>query len=90
MAATFDGRSAGRIRRKPPPAFPYSPKYPHPDPSDPFAPLQVLRERAQTPAYPHAYFNPSNISLVPTPPRTAEGKRYSTQLRPELPLRIVP
>ncbi|KAI0955945.1 hypothetical protein AcV7_006479 [Taiwanofungus camphoratus] len=36
-----------KVKRKPAPPFPYSPKYPHPDPSDPFAPLKVLRERAR-------------------------------------------
>ncbi|CCL98800.1 uncharacterized protein FIBRA_00805 [Fibroporia radiculosa] len=35
-----------RVRRKPPPSFPYSPKYPHPDPTDPYVPLRTLRERA--------------------------------------------
>lgn len=37
-----------KVRRKPPPAFPYSPRYPSPDPFDPFAPLKVLRERASS------------------------------------------
>ena len=37
-----------KVRRKPPPAFPYSPRYPSPDPYDPFAPLKVLRERASS------------------------------------------
>ncbi|KZT73072.1 hypothetical protein DAEQUDRAFT_505687 [Daedalea quercina L-15889] len=37
-----------KVRRKPPPPFPYSPRYPHPDPLDPFAPLKVLRERASS------------------------------------------
>jgi hypothetical protein len=39
---------AHRIKRKPPPPFPYSPRYPEPDPSDPFAPLSVLRDRTAT------------------------------------------
>ena len=39
---------AHRIRRKPPPPFPYSARYPEPDPSDPFAPLSVLRDRTAT------------------------------------------
>ncbi|KAF8492636.1 hypothetical protein F5888DRAFT_898369 [Russula emetica] len=39
---------ARRIKRKPPPPFPYSPRYPEPDPSDPFAPLSVLRDRTTT------------------------------------------
>jgi len=39
---------ARRIRRKPPPPFPYSPRYPEPDPSDPFASLSVLRDRTAT------------------------------------------
>jgi hypothetical protein len=37
-----------RIKRKPPPPFPYSPRYPEPDPSDPFASLSVLRDRTTT------------------------------------------
>ena len=36
------------IRRKPPPQFPYSTRYPEPDPNDPFAPLAVLRDRTAT------------------------------------------
>ena len=39
---------ARRIRRKPPPPFPYSPRYPEPDPSNPFASLSVLRDRTAT------------------------------------------
>ncbi|KAI0247654.1 hypothetical protein BJV78DRAFT_901693 [Lactifluus subvellereus] len=39
---------AHRIRRKPPPPFPYSTRYPEPDPNDPFAPLSVLRDRTAT------------------------------------------
>ena len=37
-----------RIKRKPPPPFPFSSRYPEPDPSDPFAPLSVLRDRTAT------------------------------------------
>jgi hypothetical protein len=37
-----------RIKRKPAPPFQYSPRYPEPDPSDPFAPLSVLRDRTAT------------------------------------------
>ncbi|GJE96261.1 AhpC/TSA antioxidant enzyme-domain-containing protein [Phanerochaete sordida] len=37
-----------RIKRKPPPSFPYSPRYPPPDPADPFVPLAVLRSRAHS------------------------------------------
>lgn len=39
---------AHRIKRKPPPQFPYSTRYPEPDPNDPFAPLSVLRDRTAT------------------------------------------
>jgi hypothetical protein len=39
---------AHRIKRKPPPPFPYSTRYPEPDPKDPFAPLSVLRDRTTT------------------------------------------
>ena len=44
----YQDDGAQRIRRKPPPAFPYSTRYPEPDPSDPFAPLSVLRDRTAT------------------------------------------
>ncbi|KAF9818580.1 hypothetical protein IEO21_02685 [Rhodonia placenta] len=37
-----------KVRRKPAPTFPYSPRYPIPDPADPFVPLKVLRERASS------------------------------------------
>ncbi|KAN0132322.1 hypothetical protein V8E53_009748 [Lactarius tabidus] len=37
-----------RIKRKPPPPFPFSTRYPEPDPNDPFAPLSVLRDRTAT------------------------------------------
>ncbi|KAI0284397.1 hypothetical protein BC826DRAFT_159087 [Russula brevipes] len=39
---------AHRVERKLPPPFPYSMRYPEPDPSDPFAPLSVLRDRTAT------------------------------------------
>ena len=42
------GAGARRTRRKPPPPFPYSPRYPEPDPSNPFASLSVLRDRTAT------------------------------------------
>ena len=44
----YQDASAHRIKRKLPPPFPYSPRYPEPDPSDPFAPLSVLRDRTAT------------------------------------------
>ena len=44
----YQDDGAQRIRRKPPTAFPYSMRYPEPDPSDPFAPLSVLRDRTAT------------------------------------------
>jgi hypothetical protein len=37
-----------RIKRKPPPPFQFSSRYPEPDPNDPFAPLSVLRDRTTT------------------------------------------
>ena len=45
---SYQDAGAHGIRRKPPPPFPYSPRYPEPDPSDPFAPLSVLRDRTAT------------------------------------------
>lgn len=44
----YQDADAHHIKRKPPPPFPYSPRYPEPDPSDPFAPLSVLRDRTAT------------------------------------------
>lgn len=44
----YQDSGAQRIKRKPPPPFPYSPRYPEPDPSDPFASLSVLRDRTAT------------------------------------------
>ncbi len=44
----YKDAGAYRIKRKPPPPFPYSTRYPQPDPSDPFAPLSVLRDRTAT------------------------------------------
>ena len=45
---SYQDAGAHRIKRKAPPPFPYSPRYPEPDPSDPFAPLSVLRDRTAT------------------------------------------
>jgi hypothetical protein len=44
----YQDAGAHRIKRKPPPPFPYSPRYPEPDPSNPFAPLSALRDRTAT------------------------------------------
>ncbi len=83
MTGRPDGRFNARIKRKPPPAFPYSPKYPLPDPSDPFAPLQVLRERAHS-SHTQALSNPSNVSLVPSLPSTGDSSHLYSEL-PALP-----
>lgn len=40
--------NANRIKRKPPPTFTPSERYPPPDPTDPFAPLWVLRARTSS------------------------------------------
>ena len=56
-AHTQESTLYGRVpRRKPPPAFPYSTKYPPPDPDAPFSSLADLRKRAQI----------SNTDLVAT------------------------
>ena len=45
----YQDASGYRVKRRPPPPpFPYSTRYPEPDPSDPFAPLSVLRDRTAT------------------------------------------
>ena len=45
---SYQDTGALRIKRKPAPPFPYSARYPEPDPSDPFASLSVLRDRTAT------------------------------------------
>ena len=47
---------APRIKRKPPPSIDLEVRYPSPDPSDPFAPLWVLRNRSSNPS----------LSLIPS------------------------
>lgn len=61
----------GRVKRKPPPSFPYSAKYPPPDPNAPFTPLSDLRKRAQS----------SNVALV-TPPDEPAVTSPAIQLDP--------
>lgn len=84
MATLSDTRSASRIKRKPPPAFPYSPKYPLPDPTDPFAPLQVLRERAHS-SQKYGGTNPSTSTLTHTPPMPVDHVRLNQHALPDLP-----
>ncbi|KAH9055199.1 hypothetical protein EDB87DRAFT_1347873 [Lactarius vividus] len=57
---------AHRIKRKPPPPFPYSARYPEPDPTDPFAPLSVLRDRTATLTN-SAYESPITVIQDPAP-----------------------
>lgn len=45
MSPSAHDPTVHRIRRKPPPTLDISDRYPSPDPSDPFAPLWVLRNR---------------------------------------------
>ena len=61
----YQDAGAHRIKRKPPPPFPYSTRYPEPDPTNPFAPLSVLRDRTATLTNP-AYESPVAIP-DPTP-----------------------
>ena len=61
----YQDAGAHRIKRKPPPPFPYSARYPEPDPTNPFAPLSVLRDRTATLTNP-AYESPVAIP-DPTP-----------------------
>lgn len=84
MATLSDTRSASRIKRKPPPAFPYSPKYPLPDPTDPFAPLQVLRERAHS-SQKYGGTNPSTSTPTHTPPMPVDHVRLNQHALPDLP-----
>lgn len=58
-----------RVKRRPPPPFPYSPRYPEPDPSNPFAPLSVLRDRTAT------LTNPPYESPVAIPDSTSGTSR---------------
>ncbi|KAF9561988.1 hypothetical protein CPC08DRAFT_663723, partial [Agrocybe pediades] len=79
------GSGSYRIPRKPPPSVDIAARYPSPDPSDPFAPLWVLRNRTSSnllrsspPRLPHAGADDSqdNTSterkyiVYPTPPST--------------------
>ncbi|KAJ2993002.1 hypothetical protein NUW54_g7804 [Trametes sanguinea] len=84
MATVPDGRSASRIKRKPPPAFPYSPRYPHPDPTDPFASLQALRDRAHS-SQRLGGSNASTSSLTHTPPIPPDNGRHNNYLLADLP-----
>jgi hypothetical protein len=73
-------RSSTRIKRKPAPEFPYSSRYPPPDPSDPFAPLSVLRARAHssTTALDNVFQNaltPATDPYSTQRPGTAESRR---------------
>src|SRR6266851_1577675 len=65
----YQDTNAHRIKRKPPPPFPYSVRYPEPDPSDPFAPLSVLRDRTAT------LTNPAYEYPVAIPEPTPESSR---------------
>lgn len=51
---------AKRIKRKPAPSLHWSEKYPPPDPTDPFAPLWVLRNRSSA-----LLASPSSFTLYP-------------------------
>ncbi|KAH9041589.1 hypothetical protein EDB85DRAFT_1364457 [Lactarius pseudohatsudake] len=62
----FQDSGAHRIKRKPPPPFPYSARYPEPDPTDPFAPLSVLRDRTATLTN-SAYESPISVIQDPAP-----------------------
>ena len=53
-------QQAPRIKRKPPPSIDLEVRYPSPDPTDPFAPLWVLRNRSSNPSLSLA---PSNDNL---------------------------
>ncbi|CAL1716927.1 unnamed protein product [Somion occarium] len=70
---TPEHQSQARVKRKPPPAFLYSAKYPLPDPTDPFVPLAVLRERAHS----------STTALVTPPdePFTTNPAIHSTTVK---------
>ncbi|KAH8990239.1 hypothetical protein EDB92DRAFT_2104031, partial [Lactarius akahatsu] len=62
----YQDSGAHRIKRKPPPPFPYSARYPEPDPTDPFAPLSVLRDRTATLTN-SAYESPIAVLQDPAP-----------------------
>lgn len=69
-----------RIKRKPAPAFPYSSKYPPPDPTDPFASLSALRARAHssTTALDTPSFSAGSVPDPYSPPRTVAGESRKT------------
>src|SRR5882762_8273790 len=48
LSAPHQDEVVRRTKRTRPPPFPYSSRYPEPDPDDPFAPLSVLRNRTSS------------------------------------------
>ena len=65
--------TTAKIKRKPPPAFPYSPRWPQPDPSDPFMSLSVLRSRAHSSTT--ALDTPPSDPYALPRPTTAESRK---------------
>jgi len=72
---------APHIVHKPPQPFPYSARYPEPDPTDPFAPLSVLRGRTTTLTN-LAYESPVTIPDQTSPsPRVLDLATFITHSR---------
>lgn len=65
---------APRIKRKPPPSIDLEVRYPSPDPTDPFAPLWVLRNRSSNPS----------LSLAPSNDNSLYRKSSSYDLYPSI------
>lgn len=80
-----------RIKRKPPPSLHWTERYPPPDPTDPFAPLWVLRNRSSTLLSPTSFtLYPDNNNtdvetpLAPTKPiKESHYRRRSQSFFPE-------
>ncbi|THH15975.1 hypothetical protein EW146_g4604 [Bondarzewia mesenterica] len=78
-ATTSTSTSTRRLNRKAAPPFPYCLRYPAPDPTDPFAPLSVLRSRTSS----HMSDSQARSKSLPDPPVSAPLKSGFEFPRPE-------
>lgn len=69
-----------RVRRKPPPSINPAEKYPSPDPSDPFAPLWLLRNRTSSALGQNPLVTQANPSPFPQPPNHANQSPFGVNL----------
>src|SRR6266511_517421 len=69
-----------KVKRKPPPTISVSEKYPSPDPSDPFAPLWVLRNRTSSALGQNPLVTEANPSPFPQLPNHANQTPFGANL----------